>query len=65
MQEQSFSYLRPKDLIRELNIPKTTIYRAIATGEIRCVRLTTRGAIRIPSSELDRLRHQFSTIQEG
>ena len=61
---QETLYLRPKDLIQALQIPKTTLYRAIASGEIKSARLTSRGAIRIPASELDRLREQFTSLQE-
>ena len=52
-------FLRVRDFCRLLNLPASTAYRMIATGQVRAVHLSVSGhppgVIRIPSSEVDRL----------
>jgi excisionase family DNA binding protein len=52
--------LTPTETARELGTSVGSIYRAVRDGEIRAVRLTDkkRGALRIPASELERLRER-------
>jgi excisionase family DNA binding protein len=48
--------MTPAEAAQTLRVSKSSIYRAVRNGEIRAVRLTQkRGALRIPTSELQRL----------
>ncbi len=42
------------EFARTLRLSRRTIYRAVARGEIAAFRLNPHGALRIPSSELER-----------
>jgi excisionase family DNA binding protein len=46
-------YLAPKEVARELGLDVSAIYRALERGDLAAVRLTPRGAIRIPRSTLE------------
>ena len=48
--------MTPAEAAQTLRVSKSSIYRAVKKGEIRAVRLTQkRGALRIPTSELEKL----------
>lgn len=51
--ERPSEFLAPKDLALELGVNVSAVYRAVERGELPTVRLTPRGAIRIPRSFLD------------
>ena len=51
---------RVRDLCRLLSLPPSTVYRMIATGRLKAVRVpisvaNPRGVVRIPAEEVDRL----------
>jgi excisionase family DNA binding protein len=53
---ETSALMTPAEAAQTLRVSKSSIYRAVRNGEIRAVRLTQkRGAIRIPTSELQRL----------
>ncbi len=43
------------EFARTLRVSRRTVYRAVARGDIAALRLNPNGALRIPSSELERL----------
>jgi|SRR6476660_8675393 excisionase family DNA binding protein len=49
------TFVTPAEASEELRMSVSSIYRAVRAGQIRAVRLTERGALRIPRSELVRL----------
>ena len=49
------TFVTPAEAAEELRMSVSSIYRAVRAGQIRAVRLTERGALRIPRSELVRL----------
>jgi excisionase family DNA binding protein len=46
-------YLAPKEVARELGLDVSRVYAAVKRGDLAAVRLTPRGAIRIPRSTLE------------
>ena len=53
---ETSALMTPAEAAQTLRVSKSSIYRAVRNGEIRAVRLTQkRGALRIPTSELQRL----------
>jgi excisionase family DNA binding protein len=55
-ESETSALMTPAEAAQTLRVSKSSIYRAVRNGEIRAVRLTQkRGALRIPTSELQRL----------
>ena len=50
---QRETFLAPKEVAAALNVHVSAVYRAIERGTLPAVRLSDRGAIRIPSSALE------------
>jgi excisionase family DNA binding protein len=51
------AYLTVSEVARELRLSRRTVYRAIERHELLALRLGPRGALRIPSEQLERLTH--------
>ena len=55
-ESETSALVTPAEAAQILRVSKSSIYRAVRNGEIPAVRLTQkRGALRIPTSELQRL----------
>jgi excisionase family DNA binding protein len=48
-------FVTADDFARRLGVSRHTVYRAVAAGRLRTVRLNSRGKILIPQKELRRL----------
>lgn len=51
--ERHYEFLAPKEVAALLGVNISAVYRAVERGELPTVRLTPRGAIRIPRSVLN------------
>jgi excisionase family DNA binding protein len=55
-ESETSALVTPAEAAQILRVSKSSIYRAVRSGEIRAVRMAQkRGALRIPTSELQRL----------
>jgi excisionase family DNA binding protein len=46
-------YLKPQEVADELGFHVSAVYRSIERGELQAIRLTPRGAIRVPRSAIE------------
>ena len=46
-------FLTPKEVAYRLGVGVHSVYRAVSRGELPAIRLSTRGAIRVPASALE------------
>lgn len=63
------SYYRVRDFCRALSLPRSTVYRMIEHGLLKAVRIDTapsgsRGVVRIPKSEFERLVRSAETHRQ-
>jgi excisionase family DNA binding protein len=56
-------YRTVPQIARELLVSRRTIYRAIARGELRAVRIGERGRLRVPVEALERLIRPARPLQ--
>jgi excisionase family DNA binding protein len=53
MPKSQTAFLKPEEVAARLRVSRDTVYRAIASGQLRAVRLSERGSLRVPEDALE------------
>jgi excisionase family DNA binding protein len=53
MPKHQTACLKPEEVAARLRLSRDTVYQAIASGQLRVVRLNERGSLRVPEDTLE------------